>query len=345
MKWIYFYTFIIAYAAGVLAFQFQMVLPWLLGPLIITAVVNHGSILRMELPLSFRNAGLIIIGASIGTAFTKDSFTQMAAYFPFMLGLTILISAFSLWLGWGMSKWTGWNLETTMLGSLPGGLSQMVLWADEMEVADTTAVTIMHSIRLFFVLTFVPAISSFIKTGEPSPLPQEAEALLSLPAPALLMLAGLVSVTVLGFLRLKLALPFLLGPIIAVVCWNLLGGETFHISGFPLHAAQVILGVYLGMKMNISKKTLPARNLGLLIVTNGGLVAFCLGLAALFSSALGLSFIDLFISLAPGGVAEMAVTAMASGADIAVVTSFHLFRVFFILFLLAPLTAYFLKKR
>ncbi len=43
------------------------------------------------------------------------------------------------------------------------------------------------------------------------------------------------------------------------------------------------------------------------------------------------------MSMAPGGVAEMAVTAMSVHVDLSVVTSFHLFRILFILFFLSPI--------
>ncbi|HEG8944661.1 TPA: AbrB family transcriptional regulator, partial [Staphylococcus aureus] len=48
---------------------------------------------------------------------------------------------------------------------------------------------------------------------------------------------------------------------------------------------------------------------------------------------------------APGGVNQIVLVALATGADVAMITSYHIFRIFFILFIIAPGINYFLKYR
>ncbi|MDR4650386.1 AbrB family transcriptional regulator, partial [Staphylococcus aureus] len=38
----------------------------------------------------------------------------------------------------------------------------------------------------------------------------------------------------------------------------------------------------------------------------------------------------------PGGVNQIVLVALATGADVAMITSYHIFRIFFILFIIAP---------
>ena len=54
---------------------------------------------------------------------------------------------------------------------------------------------------------------------------------------------------------------------------------------------------------------------------------------------------DLFLGAAPGGMSQIILVAMETGADVAMISSYHIFRVFFILFLIAPLINYYLKYR
>ena len=44
-------------------------------------------------------------------------------------------------------------------------------------------------------------------------------------------------------------------------------------------------------------------------------------------------------------MSQIVLVAIATGADVAKISSFHIFRIFFILFLVAPIINYFLKRK
>jgi len=54
---------------------------------------------------------------------------------------------------------------------------------------------------------------------------------------------------------------------------------------------------------------------------------------------------ELFLGAAPGGMSQIVLVAMATGADVAMISSYHIFRIFFILFVIAPLIGYFINIR
>ena len=56
-------------------------------------------------------------------------------------------------------------------------------------------------------------------------------------------------------------------------------------------------------------------------------------------------FTNLFLSAAPGGLAQIIVIAMESGGDIAMISSYHIFRIFFIILVVVPIVAKFLTDR
>ena len=54
---------------------------------------------------------------------------------------------------------------------------------------------------------------------------------------------------------------------------------------------------------------------------------------------------DLFLGAAPGGMNQIVLVAIETGADVPMISSYHIFRIFFILFLIAPLLNYYLRYR
>ena len=63
----------------------------------------------------------------------------------------------------------------------------------------------------------------------------------------------------------------------------------------------------------------------------------------LFTFVSNHSINDLFLGAAPGGMSQIVLVAIETGADVAMISSYHIFRIFFILFLIAPLINQFLK--
>ncbi|MBM7648923.1 membrane AbrB-like protein [Bacillus ectoiniformans] len=340
-------TVAIALAAGYLFVQLHIILPWLLGPLIVIALINQGTEMKLSIPKFWRNTSLIIIGISLGTSFLKEAIQPLAEFLPYMFILTTLVVALTVIMAWYLTKWTSWDMSTALLGSLPGGLSQMVLMSEEDQRADASVVTLMQTLRVFFVVTIVPFAAAFLAKKTAAPLQEEASipSFFSLPMLSIVILSVMFIVFTAGFRKIHMPIPFLLAPMAAVITWNMTGGDPFIVPALLLNAAQVLLGIYLGLKMVFSKESLPMKYLLLLVIMNVSLVVFCLVAAYLLHVFLDVPLVDLFISLAPGGVAEMAVTSMSAGADIAMVTSFHLFRIFYILFFVSPLTAWWMRRR
>src|SRR5439155_8037880 len=78
-------------------------------------------------------------------------------------------------------------------------------------------------------------------------------------------------------------------------------------------------------------------------------VIVAIGLSALFALALewisGIHAVMLVLATAPGGIAEMAVTAKVLELGVPLVTSFHVTRVILLLTCTAPLFAWLRKRR
>jgi len=110
-----------------------------------------------------------------------------------------------------------------------------------------------------------------------------------------------------------------------------------------LVAAQIGIGTYLGTTIDFAalgnwRKLLLATflNIAALLV-----FALLVGYALAVASPAGR--VTAFLSAAPGGMAEMGLTALILGGDVSVVAGYHMFRLLFILLVLPYFLRYWLK--
>ncbi|QHE59970.1 hypothetical protein FHE72_02205 [Rossellomorea vietnamensis] len=121
---------LLAFIAGVLGgglfTLLHLPLSWLLGSMVSVFLINKWTKFELAWPSFLRDLGLIIVGYSIGQSFSQKTMIEIFTQLPSMLTMTVAIIAFSMVLAYITSKMTGIGLSSTVTGSIPGGLSQMV---------------------------------------------------------------------------------------------------------------------------------------------------------------------------------------------------------------------------
>jgi uncharacterized protein len=330
-------SFFIALPAGILFSYLHIPLPWMLGPLSAAMIFNACTGNSVYWPVRLRNAGLIVMGYSMGRAVTAETTQHIWASLPSMFTITLLTLLFCAAAGYITHRQTGISLPSALLGSMPGGLSQMVVLCDEIKNTDLTVVTFMQTARLLAVLFIVPFIATHslasLPVGLVAPPMQviEYNPLTSWPAMVLAPAVALLAYW------LKLPTPFLLGPIFGAAAGVLSGFPAPPVQPTLLIVAQTFVGLYMGK--NICLRSLCQLGKVLPYVIGGavGLVGFSFGLGYLLTLLHPASLLTAFLSTAPGGMAEMGITAVILHADISTVVSYQLFRLFSILLSVPPL--------
>jgi membrane AbrB-like protein len=104
-------------------------LPWMLGPLTITLIHHELRGQGTRWPVGLRNTAMIVIGYSMGRTVTVETAEQILINLPEMAAVTLLIVLFSLATGYLTHRRTGISLASGILGSVPGGMTQMILMA------------------------------------------------------------------------------------------------------------------------------------------------------------------------------------------------------------------------
>jgi membrane AbrB-like protein len=115
------------------------------------------------------------------------------------------------------------------------------------------------------------------------------------------------------------------------------GLELSAVPQWLMNAAQLVIGVSLGVRFRREFLHTAPRWLGMVALGTVGLMAVCAGFAWLLHGATGLPWVTLLLGTSPGGITEMAITAKVLQLGVPVVTAFQVCRLIAVLLLVAPL--------
>ena len=137
----------------------------------------------------------------------------------------------------------------------------------------------------------------------------------------------------------------LLAPIVVLIIWNMMTGITFTLDNYIIAAAQVIYMIRIGVQIANLLNQMKGRIAVAIAFQNVMLILLAFVMVYIISLVSDHSINELFLGAAPGGMSQIVLVAIETGADVAMISSYHIFRIFFILFLIAPLLKYYLQYR
>lgn len=265
--------------------------------------------------------------------------------FPLMVLMTFSIVGVALLLSYLFMRMSGETMATSVFGSLPGGLSQMVLISEEIKTANSTVVTMMQTFRIFVVVTVVPFFTAFLPKGSHlKSVALDEISLFNMTHFVIFVLLG--TSFFIGMKKIHFPVPELMAPILSMaIVQYITDHPVVEVPAIVLILSQIFVGAHLGLSLEKVSDKLTFRLFGAIVLTNLVLLVVCVFIAYILTILHPHNtFLDFFISAAPGGIAEMSITALETGADLSTVTSFHLFRIFFILLIAGPFLTYAIKK-
>jgi len=311
---------IIAATGGVLFWLAGLPAPWLAGSMVAsTAAALMGA--PHHIPRLGRQAVYVLIGAQIGASFTPQAFESMAQW-PVSLGILALTVIGVTWAGY-LFYWKacGWDRASAFFASCPGAFAVMLILA-ERERANVPQVTVVQSIRVFFLVLVLPVLITALSGDVVAVVVEEDSAGLW---DAVLMLLAAAGGGLLAE-RLRMPAGLVLGAVPPVAALELTGVVTGQLPDWILVPGFILLGLIIGARFAGFTLAL-LRDLFVL-----GLVGFVLSLAlsaagALTASALtGISPMSALVAFAPGGLEAMSIMAFALNLDPAFVGTHQIAR-------------------
>ncbi|MFT5488849.1 MAG: membrane AbrB-like protein [Paracoccaceae bacterium] len=318
-------TLALAAAGGWVFSLVQAPLPWFFGSLFAIAGANLLG-WRLQGPRGSRQTGQIFIGTTIGLYFTPVVAAIVAAHLPWM----VLVAMISIGLG-GLSaivlvKIARIDSATAFFGNVPGGMAEMLAMGDRFG-AKPVPLTLSQLTRVTIViLSIPPALTFFGETGSDIFVPLAAT--VDVPWLGLLLVCCLLSSLALN--RLHVPNCWMLG---AATFASLLTVFEITFSAMPrelLNVAQVFIGIALGQRFDRTSMASAPRVILASAITTVVMMAAALLLAAFIAEQTDIPATAMIAATAPGGLAEMSLTAAVLNLGVPLVTAYHIIRIIMI---------------
>ena len=138
-------------AAALLMQWRKLANPWMMGPMLASIVLTATGHEWSAMPPVLSNAAQLFIGASLGARFTP-AFAHhaprwMASVLLGVLAMLVACAGFA----WVLAQWTGLHPVSVMLGTSPGGITEMAITAKVLQLG-VPIVTAFHVTRMATVV-------------------------------------------------------------------------------------------------------------------------------------------------------------------------------------------------
>jgi membrane AbrB-like protein len=318
-------------------------LPYLLGPLfvVIPAALLRAPVIRP--PDWIVTPMRVVLGVMVGASLTPDLFLSIGA-----LGISIMAVPVFVIVSGALGyiiyrKAGGYSPPEAYFAALPGGLHTMTAYAEDMGI-DVHRIALAQALRVVLVVAGVPLIlwglRAEVDVGGAAYVVPMMDVSVS---QHLSMLAAGIAGYLLGRVS-RIPGGSIIGPMIVSSALHL-GGVIDSPASFELLAlAQIVLGCAIGARFVGESIGLLRAGLHLAILGIIASAAVTLLLAWPVSALTGRDILSVALALAPGGMPEMSLMAIALGLEAAFVVVMHLVRILFVL-LAAPMVWGFLRAR
>lgn len=305
-------------AGGGLFYVLNLPLPWMMGAMTAT-IIAAISPLPVSSPRPVRPVFAAILGIALGSTFSYEIVSTVDRWGIVFIAM-ILFSIVAMVMNMVyLTRVAKYDSVTAYFSSIPGGIYDLTA-AGEAAGGDARKIALTHSTRIFLLVLLVPLLFRFsygISGGTVAPVSVwRTDWWIDW---ALLIGSAVVGWPLAALLRLPN--PPLLG--------SLLGSAAIHIFGFTAAAppgpivamAQVVLGTTIGAQFIGAPRALLGKAMLHGLVLFLPVMAVC---ALIAWPTVGLSHVDfpvIILALAPGGMSEMSLVALAMHAEVAIVSA------------------------
>lgn len=316
--------YFIGLLGGALAVRIGSPLPWMIGPLLATALLYLTGLADIVIPVATRPAGQIVIASQVGVYFSPGAFAMMLALAPLLVGMALATAVCAFVVALLLARVARLSLTAAFLASLPTSPVEAAIMAERFQ-CNPGPVILSQTVRIAAVVVLVPVIIYAID-GWPASAGVRAPAVFDPQGTAILLAVGIAGALL--FRLLRIPNPFFLGPLAASSALAATGFGPFFYPSVILSGAQIVLGVWLGSTFRRALFKAAGRLVTASILATIVLLVMTSAVAVSIAITFDLDWELMVLSAAPGGVTEMALTARFLGQNVALITAFHLTRIF-----------------
>lgn len=327
---------------------------WMIGSLITGGILSNWkpSWLNNEknsiaIPKYWIFIGQWLLGVELGKKINSGVFQNVTENWIVVVVVLLISILFSLLSGVMLWRFSKTDMLTSLIGTAPGGISYLPIFAEEIG-ANIATVSIIQIVRVLLVISTLPLLIHYWSVTNQVAVIQDQTLTPSLGIKGVVWTGILVIAAAGGSIiakSLKFPTPWLLGSMIVVAIFQTIDGRgaVWWPHGL-LILSQLLIGVSIGSRINKQlfnglKRTLLVGSLGSI-----GLIIVMVLCATIVSKLTNISWITAILAFSPGGIAEMAVTAVILDADSTFVVAVQILRITIVIMFL-PLLFQLIERR
>jgi membrane AbrB-like protein len=316
-----------ALACGLIGDFLNLPLPWLIGAMVFSCALRLAD-LPVRVPMVTRPIGQMLVAGSVGLSFTPEAVAVVAELLLPMIAVALLTVGAGFLTASVLVRLSGVRALQAVLASVPMGPVESANLAQRYGVPPAEVV-FGQTLRIVALVAIIPPLMVFLDGSIRDPQLVLRTTPWSLPGAALLVLSAVAGALLAR--RLRISNPFFVGALAGAAGAAALSLPVTALPYPLLVAAQMFLGVWLGAVFDRRLIRESGRFIPAAFLCTALMILLCAGLGVALVPLTGLSWEVMVLATAPGSVTEMALTAKILQEGIAVVTAFHLVRIFLIL--------------
>ncbi|WNS80484.1 AbrB family transcriptional regulator [Domibacillus sp. DTU_2020_1001157_1_SI_ALB_TIR_016] len=342
-KWLF---IAISAIGGLLLSMTGLSIGWMLGTLLAAMLISFTKpnvLGKKGVPKYWLYAGQCILGIELGQKINLSVLTVFQKDWAVIIIMLLLSIVFSLLSGVVLWKFSKTDMLTSFFSTAPGGLSAMPGIAEEVG-ANTAVVSILQTMRVFLVIFIIPIVVSVLVFH-----PSAASAAQTAPSVFEWTSFGWTAVLAVtayaGYhvgKKLKFPAPWLLGGMLSTA---IVQAGTSSAVGYDMQAywpheimilSQIVIAASIGSRFRKEMFYGLKQTIAIAFISTVLFISAMFVCAYIVSKATGLAFMTAALAFAPGGVAEMATTAVVLNADATFVVAVQVLRIIAVILVLPP---------
>jgi membrane AbrB-like protein len=292
------------------------------------------------IPPYSREFAQVVLGIAIGQTVNATIAAQIARLLPSMVGAGLLAIAIGYTVAALIVRIGKIDRTTAFFATIPGGVAEMAVITDRLG-GRAPVVAVSQSLRVAGTVFVVPSMmvllnirGAFVAT--------EASFGTAWQWMSVSVLVG--TILAFAFRAFRIPNPWLFAGLSVGVALGMTLPDIRVIPVVFVQGAQIMLGLGLGMRFSRQTMRELAGFLPLSALATTLLIVMSVLAAFVLNMVSGVELGTLILGLAPGGSAEMSITAKVQHFDVGVVAAFHITRIILVLVLCQPLHALFARK-
>ncbi len=334
-------TLVVGVAGAVFAHWLSIPIPWLIGSMIVCGIFTTSGVRLAAPPRKLELWMRVIIGVSLGPS-VANSLSSNIAQLPFAIVSAVVLTTLLVILGtWWFEKRTQLTRPLAYIAAMPGGLSFLIAIASAFG-DKRPLIALIHTVRVVSLIIIVSLLARY--TG----IHDQDSSLLNAFAMTLhwhwLLLAVLVVVSFTVAEVTRIAGGHVLVPMVLTTVFIMVTGIEPIMPEIAKTVAMLTFGIMLGCELGSGPRQ-HYMKLGVasVLYTLAALL-IAAGMALLLQAFIDQPAMAIFLALAPGGIAEVSLIALALDLDAGMIALVHTCRFSFIM-LLGPLGLRLLTNR